>query len=188
MAKALLFLLMVLLLSPNLDAQDPFNEAFGVPKSNNVITGEAILPFGKSIEFGAREGTMVKVRSELAGYYLAFVFTLDESGKARLHVFRIEASKDSERIYQIVEATRILSRGSSGVVETEFGSFRIRFTGVVSGEFPESELIDPRTVTPIELWNRYGGSNGPCCLSCGGVLACGTKVGSECGTCAAKGL
>ena len=165
-------------------------EVFAVPVSDQIIRGEVVLPGGKTIRFGAREGTMVTIRDREKGYFIGFVPKIedDSSNEVKFRFFTIkewiEDGKIAQGAYQILEATKVAKPGS----QITTNELTLKFSEIVPGEFPGIKLLDPRTAKPLVLEQLYGvTSAGLCCLGCGGVTVCGSEVAGECGSCSGGG-
>lgn len=192
---AYLFAVSLALLASLVAAPKSYSEeVFAVPVSDQIIRGEIVLPGGKTIKFGAREGTMVTIRDRDNGYFIGLVPKVedDSRGEVKFRFFTIKEWVEKDKIfqgaYQILEATTVGEPGSRLSIATEHGEFKLNFGEIVPGEFPGIKLLDPRTAKPLELERIYGVTGGGlCCLGCGGVTVCGSEVSGECGSCSGGG-
>ncbi len=158
---------------------------FAVPKSNEVVEGELVLPDGGgTAHFFAREGAMVTVRSEEEqGYWYGIVPVIDK-GQVAFSVFELTSRGDDP------PAIREIASGMKGrlneAVEVDVlqGTFQVKALDIQTWRFTKVRLVDPRGASPAALQKLYGASGGGLCsVSCGTVTITATSVKASCGTC-----
>lgn len=170
-----------------------YAQAFAVPRSDEVVQVEIILPGGGQAKVEVRDGTMLTIRDEELGSMYGFAMTVDP-GAARATMTTVEISDLSgggQAVKQVGGASENLVEGYPLEVSTPFGVFGFRLAGIVEGQFPNLRpLKNPLKSgrTPSQLQKLFGKSGGgTCCVTCGVLTICGTRVTLDCGSCDSGG-
>jgi hypothetical protein len=169
-------------------------QVFGVPVSDYVVEGDIEIPGADVIHFSAREGTMVTIHDDAAGYTYGLIPTLgkeDAYKSATFTPFDILPSEDGEeRAVQMKDAQGkfLFFEAPSGKptkLQTDKTSLEITVKRISRWRFPSLSLISPRDHSAAELQNYF--SSGICCVSCGEMTVCGGGVVMGCGSCSGGG-
>jgi hypothetical protein len=156
--------------------------AFGVPRSDRLVRGDIVISGGNLVAFTAREGTIVSIQ--------------DASGRAAAGLSPA-ITGDSEVSFLVLEMkgpdlgdvgnfgdVATLQVGTSTPVDTPLGAAVLSVGDVVTAEFPRLAESSGTSLRPSELRHRFGRSGGgTCCVTCGGLTACGSGIRASCGAC-----
>jgi hypothetical protein len=168
-------------------------QAFSVPRSDEVIQVEIVLPGGAQAKAEVRDGSLLTIRNDAGGGYLyGFAMAVDAKSKraAVTSVEIFDLPGGGQRVSQFGGPEDLMS-GSPLEVETSRGIFQFRLINIVTGKFPSIRpLKSPLKsgVSPSQLQAIYGKSGGgTCCVSCASITICANQVDMTCGSCDSGG-
>jgi hypothetical protein len=152
----------------------------GVPTSNNIISGSLRFRENSSVQFCAREGTLVKIKDEESGYNFAVALRkISDSHEVKVLVFEVSGIDGQERVKQI---DAIQAQNGVEVPLIPRLGIAMRIQGWGTGEFRTKALDNTHSLPGASvLENTY--SNNECCVICRHTLVCATSVEMDCGTC-----
>jgi hypothetical protein len=184
------------------------DEVFSVPISDKVVEGVITLPEGlmnlpaeraqdpsaREVHFALREGTMVTVRDDKTGYAVGWVVKLEKvagQDQPTFRPFEIGPYMTPQGLGEKATQTGALATialGNEQEFSTKLGLLLLASREIRDGNFPNMRLINPNGANPQRLQKLYGKSGGgTCCVSCGGITVCGSRVAMDCGECDVNG-
>ncbi len=169
-----------------------FAEAYSVPQSSRLVTGEVSLAGGKLVKFTVLEGQMLKLSDSEEGYTLGFSPTIvDEANlKVSFTVFEITEHGPDLHMLREIESIEVAQTGWVEKAHAE-----IKITGIEESGLSQADLegIQAKLAVPSKLSSDFpykpatagGGEEykSGCCVTCGATTACGCAVSSGCGSC-----
>ncbi len=179
-------------------------DLLGAPRSNQVISGEVVLPGGAKAKFEVRDGTFLTIENLKQNYFFGFTGTVNPgTGHANFVPWRItRMSEDEVKVTELGRSEIYNSESASPLRDIPIGRARkfllaqgtiIRVQDIKLGEFatPPIKGVELSSMSKEELqsiWDEvqqdYGVfANGGCCVTCQGSTVCASSVSSSCGGC-----
>lgn len=169
-------------------------QAFSVPRSDQVLVLELTTPEGERAKVEVRDGSLLTVRYDDDSSYL-YGFSMAADAKltsATISPLDIRDLWDGgQEVRQLAKTIGDVPVGSSFEIPTPRGTFEFKLLSIVEGLFPNTRpLREPVAsgLSPTQLKKVYGKSaGGTCCVSCGPLTICATRVTLDCGSCDSGG-